>query len=121
MQRFCSGPPIRGQVIRRGASGFLQAAHVYNERFDSESPLAVARPNGAADVQAAVRWAVGHGVPLRARSGGHSYAGYSTCNGGLVIDLSPMRFVRVDPFAKTARVAGGAWNRDRPEVGGARA
>src|SRR5947209_11886717 len=76
-----SGPPIRGQVIRRGAHGFLTAAHVYNERFDKVLPSLVARPLDAADVRTAVSWGVAKRVPLRARSGGHSYAGYSTLTG----------------------------------------
>ena len=63
-----AGPPIRGRVIRRGASGFAAAAHVYNSRFDGVLPSLVARPLDAADVRTAVSWGVAHGVPLRARS-----------------------------------------------------
>ena len=88
-----AGPPIRGQVIKRGASGFAQAAHVYNERFDSVLPSLVARPLDTADVRTAVNWGVAHDVPLRARSGGHSYAGYSTLSGGMVLDLRNLRGV----------------------------
>ena len=82
-----TGPPIRGQVIRRGAPGFAPAAHVYNTRFDGVLPSLVARPVDGGDVRTAVKWAVAHGVPVRARSGGHSYAGYSTLSGGMVLDL----------------------------------
>ena len=83
-------------MIKRGAPGFLQAAHVYNERFDGVLPAAVARPLNAADVQSAVRWAVARGVPIRARSGGHNYAGYSTLGGnGVVLDLRNMRGISV--------------------------
>ena len=92
-----SGPPIRGRVIRRGAAGFRAAAHVYNERFDDVLPSVVARPVDAADVRDAVRWAVTNGVPLRARSGGHSYAGYSTLSGGMVLDLRNMRRITRRP------------------------
>src|SRR5438270_9253387 len=99
-----SGPPIRGQVIRLGAPGFLEAAHVYNERFDNVLPGLVARPLDAADVRTAVRWGVSHGVRLRARSGGHSYAGYSTSPGGMVLDLRHLRGVRVDERNRTVRV-----------------
>ena len=99
---------MRGHVFARGAPGFTAVSHVYNERFDSVSPLAVARPNGAADVQAAVRWAVGHGVPLRARSGGHSYAGYSTLSNGLVLDLRKMNGISVNQRAGTATIGAGA-------------
>jgi FAD/FMN-containing dehydrogenase len=102
-----AGPPIRGQVIKRGASGFLAAAHVYNERFDNVLPTWVARPIDAADVRTAVSWGVANRVPLRARSGGHSYAGYSTLSGGLVLDLRNMRGISVDTHHRTATVGAG--------------
>jgi len=60
---------------RADKAGYSAAAHLYNERFDSIQPLAVARPDTAAGARDAVRWAVSKGVRLRARSGGHSYAG----------------------------------------------
>ena len=103
-----SGPPIRGQVIRRGASGFLTAAHVYNERFDAVLPSFVARPLDAPDVVTAVKWGVSRGVPLRARSGGHSYAGYSTLSGGVVLDLRNMRGISVNVNKRTATIGAGA-------------
>ena len=103
-----SGPPIRGQVIRRGASGFVQAAHVYNERFDGVLPNLVARPVDAADVRTAVSWGVAQGVPLRARSGGHSYAGYSTQSGGMVVDLRNLRGITVDTRNRTATIGAGS-------------
>jgi FAD/FMN-containing dehydrogenase len=102
------GPPIRGQVIRRGAPGFAEAAHVYNERFDGVLPALVARPLDAADVRTAVRWGVSHGVRLRARCGGHSYAGYSTQPGGVVLDLRRLRGVRVDQRNRTTTVGAGS-------------
>ena len=103
-----SGPPIHGPVIRRGADGFRQAAHVYNERFDNVLPSLVARPLNAADVRIAVRWAVAHHVPLRARSGGHSYAGYSTLSGGMVLDLRNMRSIHIDTHRRIVTVGAGA-------------
>jgi FAD/FMN-containing dehydrogenase len=103
-----AGPPIRGQVIKKGAPGFLAAAHVYNERFDSVLPTWVARPINAADVRTAVSWGVANGVPLRARSGGHSYAGYSTLSGGLVLDLRTMRGISVDAHNRTVTIGAGA-------------
>jgi FAD binding domain/Berberine and berberine like len=102
------GPPIRGQVIRRGAPGFATAAHVYNERFDYVMPALVARPLDAADVQAAVKWGVANRVALRARSGGHSYAGYSTLSGGMVLDLRNMRGITINSRAGTATIGAGA-------------
>jgi len=103
-----AGPPIRGQVIKQGAAGFAQAAHVYNSRFDGVLPTWVARPLDAADARTAVQWAVAHGVPLRARSGGHSYAGYSTLKGGLVLDLRNLRGISVDTHTNTATIGAGA-------------
>ena len=94
--------------MRRGEPGFVQAAHVYNERYDAVLPRLVARPLDAADVRAAVRWGVAHGVPLRARSGGHSYAGYSTLSGGMVLDLRHLRAIRVDVHNRTATIGAGA-------------
>ena len=103
-----SVPPIRGQVIRRGAPGFAAAAHVYNTRFDGVLPSLVARPVDGADVRTAVKWAVAQGVPLRARSGGHSYAGYSTLSGGMVLDLRNLRGISVDLRAGLATIGAGA-------------
>lgn len=99
---------IRGPVIEPGSRGFAGAAHVYNERFDSVLPRAVARPLDAQDVRDAVRWLVQNGVPMRARSGGHSYAGYSTLSGGVVLDLRNLRRVSVDRRAGTATIGAGA-------------
>jgi FAD binding domain/Berberine and berberine like len=99
---------IRGPVLVRGSKGFAAAAHVYNERFDNLLPNAVARPVDAGDVRSAVRWLVGHGVPMRARSGGHSYAGYSTRSGGVVLDLRSLSGIRVDKRAGTATIGAGA-------------
>jgi FAD/FMN-containing dehydrogenase len=94
-------------VIRRGTRGFARAARVYNERFDGVTPLLVARPVDAIDVRDAVRWAVAAGVPLRARSGGHSYAGYSTIADGVVLDLRELTGIAVDAPALTATVGAG--------------
>ncbi len=103
-----SGPPIRGQVIKRGTPGFVQAAHVYNERFDGVLPSLVARPLDATDVRTAVKWGVSNGVPLRARSGGHSYAGYSTLSGGMVLDLRNIRGISINRSAGTVTIGAGS-------------
>jgi FAD/FMN-containing dehydrogenase len=103
-----AGPPIRGQVIRRGAPGFLSAAHVYNERFDHVLPSLVARPLDALDTRDTVRWGVTSGISLRARSGGHSYAGYSTLSDGIVLDLRNLRQITVDPRSRTCSVGAGS-------------
>src|SRR2546421_375349 len=69
---------MKGRVIARGDPGFNTAKQVYNELFDFVTPHWVARPVSESDVQNAVKWCVSHNVVLRARSGGHSYEGYST-------------------------------------------
>ena len=99
---------MRGHVFERRSPGFSTVAKVYNERFKNVTPQAVARPLDSADVSGAVGWAVAHGVPLRARSGGHSYAGYSTLNDGVVLDLSIMRSISVNHAAGTATIGAGA-------------
>jgi FAD/FMN-containing dehydrogenase len=99
---------IRGHVFSRGQPGFLSAAHVYNLRFDRVLPTAVARPLDAVDVQNAIRFTVSHNVPVRARSGGHSYAGYSTLSDGVVLDLRRLNSIKVDKRAGTATVGAGA-------------
>jgi FAD/FMN-containing dehydrogenase len=71
-------------------------------------PSLVARPLDGADVRSAVKWGVSNGVPLRARSGGHSYAGYSTLSGGMVLDLRNMRGVSVDTRNRTATIGAGS-------------
>src|SRR5262245_45221156 len=99
---------VRGEVLRPGDPGDEEAAHVWNGAFDGRRPAVVVRCTGAADVMAAVGFARGHDLPLAVRGGGHSVAGFSTCDDGMVIDLSPMRGVRVDPAARRAVVGGGA-------------
>ncbi len=99
---------MRGPVIKKGAPGFLTAAHVYNERFDGVLPNLVGRPLDVNDVVGAVRWAVGHDVPLRARSGGHSYAGYSTQYGGAVLDMRLMSGISVNRRTGIATIGAGA-------------
>jgi len=99
---------IRGRVIYQGQSGFAAASHVYNERFDFVVPSAVARPVSTNDVSAAINWCVAKGVPLRARSGGHSYAGYSVLSKGVVLDLRNLHGIAVDKSAGTATIGAGA-------------
>lgn len=99
---------IRGHVFQRSDPGFTAAAHVYDPRFDNVLPTAVARPVDAIDVRDAIRFTVTHGVPVRARSGGHSYAGYSTLSDGVVLDLRKLNSIKVDKRAGTATVGAGA-------------
>src|SRR6201987_2162644 len=98
---------VRGQLLTASDEGYDQARVVHNGMFDKR-PLAVLRAEQVADVIAAVNFAREHGLDLSVRGGGHSGPGFGTNDGGLVIDLTPMRTVRVDPRAKTARADAGA-------------
>jgi len=97
---------MQGDVVARGQSGYARAKLLYNTRFDGSSPLAIAYCESAADVAAALSWARRTGVPMTARSGGHSYAGYSTTR-GLVIDVSRLAGVQLGSGA-TATIGAGA-------------
>jgi FAD/FMN-containing dehydrogenase len=99
---------LRGDVVGRGASGYGTARELRNTRFDGIRPLAVAYCESAEDVARCVRWATRNGVRLAARSGGHSYGGYSSIAGGLVVDVSRMGAVTVAPDGKTATIGAGA-------------
>jgi FAD/FMN-containing dehydrogenase len=99
---------IRGRVIQPSDPGFAAAAHVFNTRFDHIRPLAVARPVDGADVRDAVRFTAARGVRVRARSGGHSYAGYSTLADGIVLDLRLLNAVRFDKRSGLVTVGAGA-------------
>jgi FAD/FMN-containing dehydrogenase len=86
---------VRGKVLFPGSPGYNAARLVYNSRFAGVRPEAVVQVRDARDVQAVVRWANRFDVRIVARSGGHSYAGYSTIANGVVVDLSRLSGVRV--------------------------
>jgi FAD/FMN-containing dehydrogenase len=98
---------MRGPVLEPGDPAYDQARAVYNAMFRSRRPDAIARCTGVADVMAAVRWAGAHGQLVAVRAGGHSVAGWCICDGGLVIDLTPMKGIQVDPAARRIRAQGG--------------
>ena len=98
---------VRGDVIAPGDGGYEDARTVYNAMIDRR-PDVVVRAANAGDVIAAVNLARENGLDLAVRGGGHSVPGFGTCDGGVVIDLSGMRGVRVDPATRTARAEGGA-------------
>jgi hypothetical protein len=102
---------LRGQVILPDHAEYETARRIWNRMIDKR-PAMIVRCAGAADVAHAVTFARERELVLAVRGGGHSFPGYSTCDGGMVIDLSPMRDVRVDLQARTAVAAGGAWGRD---------
>jgi FAD/FMN-containing dehydrogenase len=96
-----------GDVVLPDDSDYDGARRVWNATADRH-PAVVARCAAEADVAAAVRFAREHDLLVAVRGGAHSYPGFSTCDGGIVIDLSPLRGVRVDPEQRTALVAGGS-------------
>ena len=98
---------VRGSIIGPDDDGYEEARVVYNAMIDRR-PAAVVRAANAGDVMAAVDFARENGLDLAVRGGGHSVPGFGTCDGGVVIDLSGMRGVRVDPATSTARAEGGA-------------
>ncbi|HEY1502735.1 MAG TPA: FAD-binding oxidoreductase [Stellaceae bacterium] len=98
---------LRGSAVLPGEEGYDAARTIWNAMIDRRPGL-VLRCLGAADVMAAVTFARTEGLLLSVRGGGHNIAGNAVCDGGLLIDLSPMKSVQVDPIARTARVEPGA-------------
>ena len=98
---------LRGNVCLPDEAGYDEARTIWNAMINRH-PGAVVRCRGAADIVAAVRFAREHGLLLAVRGGGHNIAGNAVCEGGLLIDLSQMRSVRVDSASRTARVEPGA-------------
>jgi FAD/FMN-containing dehydrogenase len=96
-----------GEVIRPGDSGYDAARVVWNGMIDRR-PALIVRPTSTDDVVAALRFARERDLVVAVRGGGHSIPGLSTCDGGIVVDLSRMRGAGIDPRACTARVGGGA-------------
>ena len=95
-----------GAVFEAGDEGFETARQIWNGGIQRR-PAVIARCTGTADVLAAVRFARERELPIAIRGGGHAVAGHAVCDGGLVIDLSTMTGVRVDPLAGTVRAQGG--------------
>ena len=105
IERFGSG--LRGEALRAGDEGYDAARRVWNGVIDKH-PAVIARCAGTSDVIRAVNFARENDLLVAVRGGGHNVAGTASCDGGLVIDLSTMRGVRVDPGGRTARAEGGA-------------
>ena len=105
VNEFVAG--LRGRVIQPGDGDYDDARTVMNGLIDRRPGLIV-RPSGVVDVVAAVNFARTHGLRLAVRGGGHNVAGNAVCDDGVVIDLSSMRAVFVDPANRTVRAQGGA-------------
>jgi len=97
---------FRGELLLPSSPGYDAARRIWNGAIDRH-PGCIACCTGVADAVAAVRFARERDLLVAVRSGGHGVAGHAVCDGGLVIDLSPMKGVRVDPQARTARVQAG--------------
>ncbi len=98
---------VRGEVLRRGDDGYDTSRAVWNGMIDRR-PGAIVRCTGAADVIATVNFVREHRQPLAIRAGGHNVAGKAVCDDGIVIDLSPMNNVWIDPVARRGRAGAGA-------------
>ncbi len=97
---------LRGELLGPGDDGYDAARTVWNGMIDRH-PTLIARCRGAADVIASVNFAREQGLLVSIRGGGHNVAGNAVCDGGLMIDLSLMKGVHVDPEARTARAEPG--------------
>src|SRR5207344_2395658 len=101
------GGSFGGELLLPTSPGYDTARRIWNGAIDRH-PACIARCTGEADVVAAVRFARDHGLEIAVRGGGHNVAGTAVCDDGVVIDLSSMRAVSVDPAERTALVQGGA-------------
>lgn len=97
---------LRGEILQPGDEGYDEARKVYNGMIDKR-PSLIARCVDVADVMSAVTFARKNDILLATRGGGHNGGGLGICADSLVIDLSQMKGVRVDPKARAVRVAGG--------------
>ena len=105
MEQFMAS--FRGELIRPDDDSYDEARKVYNGMIDKR-PALIVRPTGAADVIDAVNLARENGLPLAVRCGGHSVAGQGVVDDGVLIDLSSLKGVRVDPTSRRARANAGA-------------
>jgi FAD/FMN-containing dehydrogenase len=105
VERFGNG--LRGELLRPGDSAYEGTRRIWNGMIDKR-PALIARCAGVGDVMDSVNFARENDLLLAVRGGGHNVAGNAVCEGGLVIDLSQMKGVRVDPQRRTARAEGGA-------------
>ncbi len=108
---------LRGVALTPDSVGYAEAQPIWNAMWDNHRPALIVQPAGTDDVITAVRYAREHDVPMAVRGGGHSAAGKGTNDGGMVLDLSSMKGVHVDPVAQTATGFGGnLWQDFDPET-----
>jgi len=110
------GEAFQGEIVAPGSANYESARRVWNGMIDRRLAL-IARGAAVEDVISAIRSARAQGIVIAVRSGGHSVGGFSTCDDGIVIDLSLLQGVRVDPQARTASVAGGSLLRELDAAG----
>ena len=101
------GDSLRGNLILPGHPAYDPARRVWNAQMDKH-PALIVQPRGAADVRSAVQFARASNLLVAVKGGGHSPSGKSTCERGMLIDLSLLRGVNVDPETRIAHVAGGS-------------
>jgi FAD/FMN-containing dehydrogenase len=97
---------LAGKLLRPGGKAYEEARTLFNAMVDKR-PALIVQCSGPGDVIAALRVGREHALEIAVRSGGHSVAGASLCDGGLVLDVRPMKSIEVDPVARTARVGAG--------------
>ena len=97
---------LRGRILLDGEKGYETARQVLNPSFDKH-PALIAQVTGPTDIRHAVDFAREKSLLVAVKCGGHSASGKSTCDGGLMIDLSPFQAARIDPANRRVRVAGG--------------
>jgi FAD/FMN-containing dehydrogenase len=99
---------LRGPLLLPTDAAYAQARLPFNSRYDGVHPSAVAQPLDTRDVQTLVKWSSSTGVRLAARSGGHSYAGYSTVQNGVIVDLSRLRGIGIHRGSGTVTIGTGS-------------
>ena len=97
---------LRGELLRPGSPGYDAARRIWNGMVDKR-PGVIVRCAGVSDALLGVRFARETGAPIAVRGGGHNVAGNALCDGGVVLDMSAMRAIRVDPVRGTARAETG--------------
>lgn len=114
--RVIDAASFAGEVIDPQHAGYDKLRRVWNALHDRR-PALILQPRNAADVQAGIRLAIERRLPLAVRGGGHSLPGFSTCDKGIVLDLSRLNQIEVDPARRIAKAGGGALLADLDKAG----